>query len=270
MTFDNTRLREPIPRSPAHASASQDVHRPLARPEGFAVVELFTSEGCSSCPSADELLSEIACQARESRRPVYALGFHVDYWNSLGWADRFATEPNTARQWRYAQVFGSRQVYTPQMVVNGVTEFVGSDRSRAERVIASALVAEPLATSLAISAEGHLGDESTVTITYAVGGPAVDSAVNIAVVEHTLESDITSGENAGRFLRHDNVVRSFKTIPLDITPGRATLDIPSDLVAAHASIICYVQENSTLRILGAAAVDLVEDEPPAVPETANT
>ena len=102
--------------------------------------------------------------------------------------------------------------------------------------------------------------------------PAVDSAVNIAVVEHALESDVARGENAGRLLRHDNVVRAFKTIPLDITPGRATLDIPSDLVAAHASVICYVQENSTLRILGAAAVDLVADTPRAMdrPETTNT
>ena len=97
---------------------------------GFAVVELFTSEGCSSCPPADALLAEQVRDAREHGRPVYCLAFQVDYWNRLGWADPYSDAGFSRRQNDYAQAFQSDRVYTPQVVVNGTEEFVGSDRAQ--------------------------------------------------------------------------------------------------------------------------------------------
>lgn len=237
--------------------------RDNAASEGFAVVELFTSEGCNSCPSADELLSEIAAEARDKSQPVYALGFHVDYWDDLGWVDRFASRANTDRQYRYAKEFRSHQIYTPQMIINGAAEFVGSDGRRARKTIASALKDDPTAISLALAAEGDFGLEPRVTVTYEVDRPAAGAVVNIAVTERGLESDVVRGENVGRHLHHDNVVRAFKTVPLEVSPGRVVVDIPIDLVGARSSVVAYVQDDRSMRILGAAGVDLSDQwEPP--------
>ena len=108
-------------------------------PSSFAVVELFTSEGCSSCPPADKLLGEIVANARENKKSVFALAFHVDYWDYIGWKDPYAKKAFSERQQRYAQTFRSNRIYTPQMVVNGTEEFVGSNRAKARANIESAL-----------------------------------------------------------------------------------------------------------------------------------
>ncbi|MEO7532910.1 MAG: DUF1223 domain-containing protein, partial [Ferruginibacter sp.] len=105
-------------------------------PQGFAVVELFTSEGCSSCPPADAAMSVIANKYKEQ---VFVLGFHVDYWNRLGWKDEFSSSDYSKRQRNYATAFSLEGVYTPQVVVNGKSQFVGSDKSKIEKVIQSQL-----------------------------------------------------------------------------------------------------------------------------------
>ena len=107
--------------------------------ESFAVVELFTSEGCSSCPPPDALLAEILEDARKDGRRVFCLSFHVDYWNRLGWTDPYSAPAFSRRQQSYAQAFKNDQVYTPQMIVNGTEEFVGSDRHRSRAAIDAAL-----------------------------------------------------------------------------------------------------------------------------------
>ena len=139
---------------------------------------------------------------------------------------------------------------------------VGSNRSRAGKTIASALVANPPSTALTLITEGPSLDDPSVTVTYELDRSCPGAVVNIAVVDHSFESDVARGENTGRSLRHDNVVRAFRTVPLDITRGRVTLEVPGDLDVAHSSAIAYVQDNSTLRILGAAAGDLAPDNAP--------
>ena len=96
----------------------------------FAVVELFSSEGCSSCPAADLLVSKLTAWARQNNEPVYPLTFHVDYWNNLGWRDVFSRSEFTQRQAAYARIFKDQGMYTPQMIVNGSEAFVGSDQPR--------------------------------------------------------------------------------------------------------------------------------------------
>src|SRR5689334_14081460 len=106
--------------------------RAAAQP--FALVELFTSEGCSSCPPADRVLARLAAEARASGRRIFPLSFHVDYWNGLGWRDPWSTRTFTERQRNYARALGWR-TYTPQMVINGAEHFVGSDERHARESI---------------------------------------------------------------------------------------------------------------------------------------
>ncbi|MET7751173.1 DUF1223 domain-containing protein [Micromonospora sp. NPDC005367] len=226
--------------------------------EGFAIVELFTSQGCSSCPPAEELLSEIERDAREQRQRIFALGFHVDYWDDLGWPDRFADAAYTARQQAYARAFGSGHLYTPQMVVNGTVEFVGSDRRRATNAIASALTAAattPIALSVE-NASGGTGGGRRVVVGYQTERPLERAVLNVAIVERGLVSEVARGENAGRTLRQDNVVRAFTSVSLDAERGRVELEVPSDLDPRQASVVGYVQNDGDKAIVGAVAIDV--------------
>ncbi|NYF58070.1 DUF1223 domain-containing protein [Micromonospora purpureochromogenes] len=222
---------------------------------GFAVVEMFTSQGCNSCPPAEELLTEIEREARKEGQPVYALGFHVDYWDDLGWPDPFADGAYTARQGAYARAFGSGGLYTPQMIVNGTDEFVGSDRRRAATAIAAALT-EAATTPLALSVEDTAGGaEHRVVVDYQAERPPPRAVLNVAVVERGLENDVPRGENAGRTLRQDNVVRAFASVGLDAPSGRLELAVPPDLDPGQASVVGYVQHHGNKAIVGATAVE---------------
>ncbi|WP_433270412.1 DUF1223 domain-containing protein [Micromonospora vinacea] len=220
---------------------------------GFAVVEMFTSQGCNSCPPAEELLSEIERDARDRGQNVFGLGFHVDYWDDLGWPDQFADAAYTARQEAYARAFGTRGLYTPQMVVNGTVEFVGSDRRRAASAIMSA-VASAATTPLALSI-ANLGSDR-VMVDYRAERPPERAMLHVAVVERGLDSDIARGENAGRTLRQDNVVRAFRSVGLDAERGQVELATPPDLDPRKASVVGYVQENGERAIVGATAIEL--------------
>jgi hypothetical protein len=111
-------------------SGNGPVKEPAVIEPGFAVVELFTSEGCSSCPAADELAIALS---KEYTGNVYFLGYHVDYWNYIGWKDRFSAADHTELQRQYASAFRLNSIYTPQVVINGKREFVGSDQTRLRR-----------------------------------------------------------------------------------------------------------------------------------------
>ncbi|MBM0203938.1 DUF1223 domain-containing protein [Micromonospora sp. STR1s_5] len=220
---------------------------------GFAVVEMFTSQGCNSCPPAEELLSEIERDARDRGQNVFALGFHVDYWDDLGWPDQFADAAYTARQEAYARAFGTRGLYTPQMVVNGTVEFVGSDRRRAAAAIMSAMASTattPLALSIA-----NVGNDR-VMVDYRTEQPPERAVLQMAVVERDLTSEIARGENAGRTLRQDNVVRAFRSVGLDAERGQVELATPPGLDPRSASVVGYVQEGGERAIVGATAIEL--------------
>lgn len=229
----------------------------------FAVVELFTSEGCSSCPPADALLNELSSRGRAKGLAIYCLAFHVDYWNQLGWKDPFSAAAYSSRQKSYARVMRSPQIYTPQMIVNGTEEFVGSDRSRAEHLINAALSrGGSVGVNLKAMRDGRDGQDSTrmgtvtaTRVTYSVTGAGKDAVLHVAAVEGGLVSSVSRGENAGHVLRHENVVRAFSTVSLENRlDGTVNLALPQGTVAEHTSIIGYVQDASTMAILGAAAI----------------
>lgn len=221
----------------------------------FAVVELFTSEGCSSCPPADRLLGEIVSQARAKGKPIYGLAFHVDYWDYIGWKDPYASSEFSDRQRRYAQAFGSSRIYTPQMVVNGRKEFVGSNEHKANSAIESALEQPPVVT-VNITLSDVLVNEGAVTFAYEIPPAPEDAVINFALVERHLEQDVRRGENRGRTLQHENVVRAFKTVASGKSSDNLSLDVPEGVRLENSSLIAYVQHDRTMEIMGATGVDL--------------
>jgi hypothetical protein len=238
----------------AHAVTIAAMAAPLSP---FAVVELFTSEGCSSCPPADRLLSELAAQADKEGKPVFVLSFHVDYWNQLGWADPFSRPEFTRRQQRYSETLDGR-VYTPQMIVNGTDGFVGSQGAQARRGIASALERSAGAAIVLTLEPVHPVDPiQALEVGYRVTGAGAGDLLNLALVEKGLSVKVKRGENGGRTLKHDNVVREFRTLRLDAKgEGRVRMALPAEMRADKAALIAYVQQAATLKTLGAAKAEL--------------
>jgi hypothetical protein len=211
-----------------------------------AVVELFTSEGCSSCPPADDVLRDLVEGPPQGGGDVYVLEFHVDYWDELGWVDPFSAPWATDRQRQYAQMFGERGVYTPQMVVGGRDAFVGSDRAHARTAVERAWRRRP---SVRISLRARpQADEIAVDYELSAA-PSAATVLNLAMVEPSATVRVAAGENGGRTLRHVNIVRSFETVPLaGKRSGHAVLRRPSAWGASRADIIAYAQDGRSLAI----------------------
>lgn len=232
---------------------------PERRAEGasdsFALVELFTSEGCSSCPPADRVLAEIARAARHRDQRVYALAFHVDYWNHLGWRDPFGAAAYSDRQREYARVFGKASVYTPQMVVNGTEEFVGSNETRARESVERALE-RPARVRVTLTAV-RLARDGGLEVGYEVSPAVPEAKIGLAVVERGIVRRIGAGENGGRTLKHDEVVRAFRVGPIPRSGrGSERLELPTGLDRDKASLVVFVEAARTMTILGASGADL--------------
>jgi hypothetical protein len=232
------------------------------------VVELFTSQGCSSCPAADRLLSALASEGIG----VIPLSFHVDYWNRLGWSDPFSRPEWSRRQEAYAQALGAPTLYTPQVVVDGATEMVGSDELRLRAAIARAAAgpAARLKLTLAPSA-------TSVTVDVAIELPATFAGrpleLWVALYESGLETAVRRGENGGRTLRNDGVVRALTRAGSIVhgSPGpwRASVSIPiaSTWRSQHLGVAAFVQEPRSLAIRGGASLALsAEDAAPTASE----
>jgi len=222
--------------------------------KGVAIVELFTSEGCSSCPPADDVLADLA---RASDRPVYALAFHVDYWDDLGWPDRFASHDNTMRQRTYARAFGTGGVYTPQMIVGGIEQFTGSDRDRAAGAVARALAR---AAAVRLSVHPHATGPNALTVDCEAPDAPAGAVLNVAVVERSATTSVRAGENAGKTLHHANVVRVFVTAPFRAPTGSVAIQLPPSLPRDAAELVAYVQKVSSdgggMPVLGATRAQL--------------
>jgi len=167
------------------------------------VVELFTSQGCSSCPPADAYLAELA-----KRDDVIALSFHVDYWNYIGWDDPFSSAESTARQRAYGRTMKKRYVYTPQIVVDGRAETVGSDRSTVDTLIRMAAAAQKIDIDVTHNKNG------TADIRVPAGtNPTGDKGeLWIGFFDSAVETEIRAGENRGETIVNANIVRTYKKI----------------------------------------------------------
>ena len=227
-------------RSKGHGSTLQ-----ISGAPGFALVELFTSEGCLSCPAADEAVAQLV---KAGQKNIYVLGFHVDYWNSLGWKDAFSDAAYGARQQQYGNAFRLNSVYTPQAVVNGKTQFTGSDTKLLKEAVDEGLAQQP-ANTLDVSAKMGIGQ--TVTVDCQIGNAEKGGTINLALVQRNAKSNVVRGENSGRVLTHVNVVRGFKTINVGEAKVQTTLALPAGLTANECKIIAFTQ-NAALKVTAAA------------------
>ncbi len=231
----------------AVAVSVQTVAAAAEKPQGtpLTVVELYTSQGCSSCPPADAFLGELA-----KRDDLLALSIHVDYWDYIGWKDRFASPANTKRQRAYASKLGMRYVYTPQMIVQGAHHTTGSDRAKILAMIAKAQKSNRVAVKIS-RAEGG------IRVTVPGADTTDEAAVWLAVFDTKHDTVIKRGENGGRTLSYYNVVRGMKRIgtwsgqPLDIPTGNADMS-----TEGRDGCAVILQSVSTGRILGAAKLAL--------------
>ena len=226
------------------------------------VVELFTSEGCSSCPPADELLARMGQQQPIANAEVIALEEHVDYWNELGWVDPFSSDEWTARQQAYAGVLGNGNAYTPQMVVDGKTEFVGSQSKKAWQAVQQAAAEQRAQVTLRPGKSPDSGAENlSVNITRLPETAGRDTAeVWLAITETGLHSAVKRGENAGEDLHHAAVVRSIRKIGEAKAGGEtsfsgdATVPLRAEWKRENLHSVVFVQEKKSRRILGSAAI----------------
>jgi len=178
--------------------------------DGFALIELFTSEGCSSCPAADEALEEI--QKKYNQKNVLVLGYHVDYWNKLGWKDIFSDPSFTQRQEYYSNIFRLNNNYTPQAVVNGKKEFIGSNKSKMISSIEEQLDEKPAAS---IKLNAVQNTEGKIDVHYSAEGvDAKKEQAILVLVQKMASSEIKKGENKGKTLHHINIVRNIFYLPL--------------------------------------------------------
>lgn len=240
-------LRESQPHVlPFHAASANAV-----------VLELFTSQGCSSCPPADRLLSKIGNDERLAGK-VIPLSFHVDYWNRLGWFDPFSQKRWSQRQQDYAASFKSARIYTPQLIVNGRSEFVGSDEKRARTEIQRALAQSSSVKLHAELAVDH-GAEISLQISAALQGEIKSEAlqVRVAVFERGLITSVKSGENARRTLHNDFVVRTLERV-FEFSPqatrvhgATVRVNLPAGAKREHLGVAVFAQDASNLAIYGA-------------------
>ncbi|HUS29766.1 MAG TPA: DUF1223 domain-containing protein [Kofleriaceae bacterium] len=179
------------------------------------VVELFTSQGCSSCPPADALLNKLAHDGKLAGRPLAPLAFHVDYWDDLGWADPYALPAWSERQRQYARALGDDRVYTPELVVGGRAGMVGSDSTRAHKAIAAAPTQQKLTATASWSAK---------TVTIEATAPA-DADVLVAIYQDGTKTKVPRGENAGETLAADRVVRRLERVAPAGKTGKLTLPL---------------------------------------------
>jgi hypothetical protein len=227
------------------------------------VVELFTSEGCSSCPPADALLARLEREQPVEGAEVIALAQHVDYWNNLGWADPYSSHDFSERQGEYAAVFGNEGVYTPQMIVDGRDEFPGGNSGKAFDAIAQA-AREPKGEVSLARAANQTDDGDSLRLSVRVerlpklsDGDTAD--VLLAITESGLSSDVARGENAGRKLVHVGVVRTLSKIG---HVGAATPPFAAEPSVAldkgwrreNLRAVVFLQEHTSRRVVGAAAI----------------
>jgi hypothetical protein len=260
-----------------HSKTSEEVlnERPKAATAGSGavpvLVELFTSEGCSSCPPADDLLSKLVKAGAVPGVQIIALGEHVDYWNNLGWTDPFSKTAFSKRQKAYSDAFDLNSVYTPQMIVDGHEEFVGGDWNRARTAIITAAKTQKGRIDLTLANNCNPGQnpadiQITVQVKDLPGRSATeDSDVLLAITENDLQTQVSRGENSGRQLRHSAVVRDLSVLG-QIAANDATfvtersISISPTWHRENLHAIAFVQELRSHRVIAVGDLPLKPDE----------
>ncbi|MCD2258776.1 DUF1223 domain-containing protein [Psychroserpens luteolus] len=217
----------------------------------ITVLELFTSQGCSSCPPADKLLTAI--QDRDDKNSVIALSYHVDYWNYIGWKDPFSKASFSDKQRSYSRKFNSSTIYTPQVVVNGKEHFVGSN----EVVMKNKLKGyASIASKNKIDVTSVVNSQGNISFEYSIGGSIKNKVLRVALVIEERITKIARGENRNRTLKNSNIVILEDKLNLKRATGTHQLTIPK-LVNKNDNLkLVFIMQNTDLDILGASQVNL--------------
>ena len=230
-------------RPAANSSVEASTDEPAAPTKGPVVVELFTSQGCSSCPPADRILSEIG--SGKFGEDVIALAFHVDYWNYIGWKDPFSKAKWSTLQRLYGAKLSEGRVYTPMLVVAGASHVVGSRRKRVADAIKTAR-SRPDRTSVSI----EVAERSATKIVATIGAAKLGNAeLWVAVTESGLETAVQRGENSGRELRNDHIVRELIRVE---QPGQVSIAVDPSWSASNLKLVAFARDPSNFAIVGAS------------------
>ena len=219
----------------------------------FALVELFTSEGCSSCPPADELLSEIKSDAEKKGENIITLAYHVDYWNKYGWMDPFSKFQYTIRQENYSRVLPGGEVYTPQAIVNGQSECIGSKKEQLRSFIQDALAMQSK-VNLTLAIDSSKND--TMYFSYVISATNNDYVLRFAQAEDSLTSHVGKGENSGKTLHHDSVVRHFTSVDMPLKKGTIELSRKAYSGNGKKYVVAFIQSKKTKHVLAATKIYL--------------
>jgi hypothetical protein len=244
--------------------AGTRAERPAPPQKPVAIVaELFTSEGCSSCPPADELLRRLVDEQPIAGVEVVGLSEHVDYWDRLGWKDPFSSARFSRRQEEYSQIFGDDRIYTPQMVISGRDEMVGSEAGRIQSAISKAAT-RPMAM-VSVDGATSTGKRSAAVRIDIQDVPEAarraDLDVVLAVIENGLESHVKAGENAKRTLKHSAVTRSLGPVG-KLSKGSSSGSFTTEVALvpawnpAQVRLVAFLQNPRTHEIHGAAVTAL--------------
>ncbi len=215
--------------------------------QGFILLELFTSQGCSSCPSADKLVEKTLLDAQKLGKEVFALSYHVDYWDRLGWKDPFSQAQFTQRQYDYAQWMKSANVYTPQIVVNGTDEFVGSDSKKMAQTLSKLSDSN---SKINFQFENIEWKNKSVNLDINLSDLPKNSQLNVALVNKNTETSIPRGENEGRKLTGVNVVRVLQKNLLTNIKNKISIPFPANAEKNNSRIIAFLQDKNTHQITG--------------------
>jgi len=230
------------------------------------IVELFTSEGCSSCPPADVVLTQLQKTQPVAGAEVIAMSEHVDYWNYIGWSDPFSSAAFSARQETYAQAFGHERIYTPQMIVDGQAEFVGNSMNKAREAIARAVGLPKADVKITLTQTKAEKDNQAIRLGVNVKNvPPITKGdvaeVILAFTEDNLSSNVSRGENSGRKLAHTAVVREMRALG-SVDPATKAFNAETTAIIAGAwkrdelRVVVLAQERVHRRVLGASSIKL--------------
>lgn len=236
--------------------SNEAIRNEKAAPQkGFAVVELFTSEGCSSCPPADKLVARV--EQEYQGKAVYILAYHVDYWDQLGWKDRFSAATFSNRQRQYANWLHLNSIYTPQIVVNGLTEFVGSNERALEKAIVKGLTDSSL-NRLSLRAQV---DNSRLKVDYETDVADKGAILVLALIQKSGQSAVRAGENEGLTLMHVQIVRKLISEAIKSKNGNIALDLQKDSEPKKLELIGFIQDKKDGRIICADKIELANVAP---------
>jgi hypothetical protein len=211
------------------------------------LVELFSSEGCSSCPLADAFLQEMMALADSNKLPVFFLDYHVDIWNKSGWVDSFSDTSFSRRQREYMVKNKQQALFTPMIFVNGRGALPGSAKKEVGKLVNENMYAEP--TTLLSTRAGYVQATNTLILNYEITGKTDSCNLNLVLAYREVKSEITGGENKGQTLTHHHTVKDWKWFPIHSSKkGKIEMALPSDVKLSDLILISFVQHEPTWKV----------------------